>query len=243
MIQVSLGIDVEPDCPPYLASQYRGIEHGLPKLLDALEWLDVPVTCFCTGEVAQRHPDRVRDIVARRHELGSHGHTHRPFDTLSEREARQELRASCDALGGFGVRVTSFRAPNLRFPDRYLALLEEHAFRVDSSQAKYKLAYYRSRPATSLTRVPASMTSSVLRLPRAIRDPWLLRLASPVVLFVHPWEFVDLTRERLRLDCRFRTGEPAFRALREVVTLFRERPGGARFVRMHEFDPSTPLAA
>lgn len=243
MIQVSLGIDVEPDCPPYLASQYRGIVDGLPRLLDALGFLGVPVTCFCTGEVAERHPDCVRDIVARGHELGNHGHTHRPFDTLTEYEARQELRSSCSALRDFGVRVTSFRAPNLRFPDRFLPLLEEHDFRVDSSQAKYKLAYYRSRTPTTLKRVPASTTSSVLRLPPAIRDPWLLRLASPVVLFVHPWEFVDLTRERLRLDCRFRTGDPAFRALREVVTLFRERPGGARFVQMHEFHPAAPIAA
>ena len=85
------------------------------------------------------------------------------------------------------------------------------------------------------------MTSSVLRLPAAIRDPWLLRLASPVVLFVHPWEFVDLTRERLRLDCRFRTGDPALRALREVVALFRR--GGARFTRMHEFHTPASIAA
>jgi peptidoglycan/xylan/chitin deacetylase (PgdA/CDA1 family) len=233
MVDVSLGIDVEPDCPPYLATQYRGIEQGLPRLLDELDALDVPVTCFCTGEVAERHPGRVRDIVARGHELGSHGHSHRPFDTLRDGEAREEIRASSDVLRGFAAAVTSFRAPNLRFPDRYLPLLEEHGFRVDSSQAKYKVAYYRSRARTSLTRVPASMTSSVLRLPSVIRDPWLLSLASPVVLFVHPWEFVDLTRERLRLDCRFRTGDPALVALREVVTLFRGR--GARFARMRDF--------
>jgi hypothetical protein len=48
------------------------------------------------------------------------------------------------------------------------------------------------------------MTSSVLRLPAFVRDPWLAALRDPVVLFVHPWEFVDLTRERLRYDCRFR---------------------------------------
>jgi peptidoglycan-N-acetylglucosamine deacetylase len=144
-------------------------------------------------------------------------------------------------LRAFGAPVTSFRAPNLRFPDRYLPLLEAQGFTVDSSQAKYKLAYYRSRARTSLTRVPASMTASVLRLPRAIRDPWLLSLASPVVLFVHPWEFVDLTRERLRLDCRFRTGKPAIAALREVVSLFRDR--GARFARMREFDRAKRAAA
>ena len=241
MVDVSLGIDVEPDCPPYLATQYRGVERGLPRLLDALDVLGVPVTCFCTGEVAERHPARVRDIVARGHELGSHGHSHRPFDMLSPSEARHEIRTSADVLRAFGVPVTSFRAPNLRFPDRYLPILEEHGFRVDSSQAKYKMAYYMSRARTSLTRVPASMTSSVLRLPRAIRDPWLLSLASPVVLFVHPWEFVDLTRERLRLDCRFRTGDPALMALREVVALYRNR--GARFTRMQDFGRASRAAA
>lgn len=241
MVEVSLGIDVEPDCPPYLATQYRGIERGLPRLLDALDTIAVPVTCFCTGEVAERHPERVRDIVARGHELGSHGHSHRPFDTLTDEDAGAEIRASSDVLRAFGAPVTSFRAPNLRFPDRFLPLLEMHGFRVDSSQAKYKVAYYTSRARTALTRVPASMTSSVLRLPRAIRDPWLRSLASPVVLFVHPWEFVDLTRERLRLDCRFRTGDPALAALREVVRLFQER--GARFSKMQEFDRARRAAA
>jgi hypothetical protein len=76
------------------------------------------------------------------------------------------------------------------------------------------------------------MTSSVLRLPAVVRDPWLARLRDPVVLFVHPWEFVDLTRERLRLDCRFRTGDVALRCLRDVIASFRAR--GARFMTMRE---------
>ena len=143
-----------------------------------------------------------------------------------------EIARSTEVLRSFGAPVTSFRAPNLRLPDRYLPLLEEHGFTVDSSQAKYKRAYYTSRARPALTRVPASVTSSVLRLSPWIRNPWLLSLSSPVVLFVHPWEFVDLTRERLRLDCRFRTGDPALRAATDVISLFRKR--GATFVRMRE---------
>jgi hypothetical protein len=86
------------------------------------------------------------------------------------------------------------------------------------------------------------MTSSVLRLPRAIRDPWLLALRDPVVLFVHPWEFVDLTRERLRLDCRFRTGAVALQCLREVIQLFQRR--GDTLVTMRDLlPPPPPLAA
>jgi peptidoglycan-N-acetylglucosamine deacetylase len=232
MLDVSLGIDVESDCPPYLATQYRGVRDGLPRILDALDAAGVPTTCFCTGDVAERHPERVADLVRRGHELASHGHTHRPFDTLSFDEARAEIANAAVVLRGFGVPVTSFRAPNLRFPDRYLPLLEEQGFLVDSSHAKYKRAYYMSRARTTLTRVPASMTSSVLRLPRWLRDPWLAALSSPVVLFVHPWEFVDLTRERLRLDCRFRTGDPALRAVLDVVAFFRARD--ARFCTMND---------
>lgn len=232
MPEISLGIDVEPDCPPYLATQYRGVERGLPRILDVLDAEGVKVTCFCTGDVAERYPDRVRDLLARGHELGCHGHSHARFDRIDERRAREELSRSTDVLRAFGVPVTSFRAPNLRFPAAYLPLLEEFGFRVDSSQARYKAEYYRAWPRTTLTRIPASMTSSVLRLPAWLRDPWLLALSAPVVLFVHPWEFVDLTRERLRLDCRFRTGEPAVHDVKDVISLFRHR--GASFTRMDE---------
>lgn len=232
MLQVSLGIDVEPDCPPYLATQYRGVLDGLPRLLDALDAEGVPTTCFCTGDVAERFPERVSEIVRRGHELGCHGHTHRPFDTLTIDAAREEISRSTTVLRAFGAPVTSFRAPNLRFPNTYLGLLETAGFLVDSSQAKYKAAYYAAAARTSLVRIPASATSSVLRLPAWIRNPWLAALRSPVVLFVHPWEFVDLTRARLRLDCRFGTGEPALRDIRDVIGLFRAR--GASFLRMRD---------
>ena len=230
MRDISLGIDVEPDCPPYLATQYRGIEHGLPRLLDALGKAGVQATCFCTGEVAARYPERIRDIIARGHELGCHGHTHTRFDRMTRRQAHDEISRASDVLRSFGVPVTSFRAPNLRFPSEYLTLLEHAGYHVDSSQAKYKAEYYRRAAVTRLRRIPASTTSSVLRLASWIRDPWLLALSSPVILFVHPWEFVDLTHERLRLDCRFKTGEPALAAIAEVIALFRER--GAAFSRL-----------
>lgn len=228
MLEVSLGIDVEPDCPPYLATQYRGIEHGLPRALELLRAAGVPATCFTTGEVAERYPDAVRAIIAGGHELGCHGHTHRRFDRMNESEARMEIEASSRVLRGFGAPVTSFRAPNLQFPSRHFPILEANGYRRDSSQARYKAAYYTRRARSALRHIPASMTSSVLRLPAWIRDPWLLALSSPVVLFVHPWEFVDLTRERLRLDCRFGTGEHAASSLRSVIELYRRR--GARFV-------------
>jgi peptidoglycan/xylan/chitin deacetylase (PgdA/CDA1 family) len=232
MRTVCFTIDVEPDCPPYLATQYRGVTNGLPALLEVLGRHGTPATCFCTGDVAQRFPHAVEAMLSRGHELACHGQTHRRFDQIAADDAEWEVAESVRTLRAFGAPVTSFRAPNLRFPNRCLPILERHDFALDSSQARYKADYYRAPARTRLTRVPASMTSSVLRLPSWIRDPWLLSLRSPVVLFVHPWEFVDLRHERLRLDCRFGTGDAALRDVHEVLTLFGSR--GATFARMRD---------
>jgi peptidoglycan/xylan/chitin deacetylase (PgdA/CDA1 family) len=241
MRTVCFTIDIEPDCPPYLSTQYRGVTDGLPRLLGALKQRGVPATAFCTGEVALLHPQAVEAVLAHGHELGCHGHTHRRFDQIDRDAARWEIQESTRALRAFGASVTSFRAPNLRFPNAYLPLLEANAFELDSSQARYKADYYAGAGASRLTRIPASMTSSVLRLPSWIRDPWLLALRSPVVLFVHPWEFVDLRHEQLRLDCRFRTGDEALRCVNEVVTLFQS--AGARFVPMRDVATRAARAA
>ena len=229
--RVAVTVDFEPDCPPYLSSTFRGIEVGAPRLLELFAGAGVPATYFTTGEVAERYPDAVRALVSAGHELGCHGVTHTAFDRLDETAARWEIAHSARLLRTFAA-VDSFRAPYLRFPEPYVRLLEEHDFRLDSSLARYKRSFRAPRLPTSLARVPASVTSSVLRLPAAIRDPWLRSLRDPVVLFVHPWEFVDLTRERLRLDCRFRTGDVALRCLREVIDAYAAR--GATFVTMRE---------
>lgn len=232
MTRVAFTVDLEPDCPPFL-SGFRGVEHGLPALLELLAQLDVRATFFTTGEVAERFPQAIRRVVNDGHELACHGMTHRPFPTLDRATASWEISRSSEILRAF-AEVTSFRAPYLRFPPEYLPLLEENGFAVDSSHARYKLAYYRDRAATRLARIPASLTSSALRLPRVLRGAYVALLDDPVVLFVHPWEFVDLTRERLRWDCRVRTGDVALGCVRDVLEGYARR--GARFVSMREFD-------
>ena len=81
-------------------------------------------------------------------------------------------------------------------------------------------------------RVPASITSSTLRWPRMVLRPLLAQLSAPAVLFVHPWEFVDLRRTKLRYDCRFKTGDTALDCLREAIRFFKNRR--ARFGTLRE---------
>jgi len=227
---VCLTVDVETDCPPYLRSA-RGLDEGLERVLALFAEESIRATFFITGQVAVSHPGMIGKIVSLGHELGSHGLSHHAFDTMDLRTAAQEIHESMNILTGFSS-IRSFRAPYLRFPDSCLELLVDAGFSIDSSQARYKLSCYRKPMQTSLTRIPVSMTSSVLRLPGWICRPFLNALSSPVVLFVHPWEFVDLTQERLRLDCRFRTGIPAVGCLKSVILFFRAK--GARFVTIRQ---------
>jgi peptidoglycan/xylan/chitin deacetylase (PgdA/CDA1 family) len=232
---VAFTVDLEPDCPPYL-NGFRGIEQGAPALLDLLSREGVPATFFTTGDVARRYPATIKRVVRDGHELACHGMTHRAFTSLDPATARNEIEESARILRRFGP-VTSFRAPYLQFPSAYVEMLEQNAFTLDSSHAKYKLAYYRDRTRHRIARVPASVTSSVLRLPRIVRSAYLRALSSPIVLFVHPWEFVDLRRERLRLDCRFKTGGVALECVRDVLRSYKRR--GARYVRMDELREHT----
>ncbi len=236
MRQVCFTVDAEPDCPPYLWS-WRGMEEGAPWLLDTLDAEGISATFFTTGDAARTFPDFVERLLEDDHELGCHGMTHRAFPDLSPDEARQEIEDSARILRRSGI-VTSFRAPYLRFPDAYLGLLEDSGFRVDSSRGKYKPAHWRRTAPSSLTRISASVTSSWLRLPPSIRDPVLRGLQSPVVLFVHPWEFVDLRTASIPWDSRAGTGPRAKEALLEVIGGLKEE--GAQFVRMAELAPTRP---
>ena len=150
--------------------------------------------------------------------------------------AANELTASSEELRRFAP-VSSFRAPNLDFPTGYLPLLASLGYRCDSSIARYKPGSVGARPhaAQGVWRVPASIPPSLVRLPSLVRSAVLATIPDPAVLFFHPWEFVDVRHEPLPLDCRFRTGEPALRALRAAIRFYKAR--SVRFVTMGELIP------
>src|SRR3989338_6108592 len=234
-MKVCLTVDMEQDCPPFLNS-YRGVIDGTPALLSVLAEEKIPATFFTTGDVARRFPETVEKIVQEGHELGCHGDSHRRFDQMNREEAASEIDISTKTLRHF-YPVTSFRAPNLQFPAPYLSFLEKQGYALDSSEAKYKRREQDRAFRGSLHRVPASVTSSVLRLPKWFRYFYFRCLKEPVVLFVHPWEFVDWQRSSLRLDCRFRTGAKALECLSENIHFFKRR--WCQFVRLQELTSST----
>ena len=138
--------------------------------------------------------------------------------------------------------VTSFRAPNLVFPDAYLRLLADAGFTLDSSQARYKAAWWRrnQRAESPLQRIPASATSSVLRLPRPLRETSAPRarragraggaLRAPVGVRRSP-----AYESATRLPLPPPAGASGVRAVLRFLT-----GRGARFVTMRELAAARP---
>jgi peptidoglycan/xylan/chitin deacetylase (PgdA/CDA1 family) len=108
-----------------------GLLRGLPRLLDILD--QHAATFYVPGVTALRHPEAIRAIVDRGHELGHHGHTHRRPDTLTDVEARDEIEAGLEALTRFGPRPLGYRAPGWELTPATLDLLVEYGFGYDSS--------------------------------------------------------------------------------------------------------------
>ena len=230
-MKVAITFDVEHDCPHYLTTT-RGMEEGLPRLLDLMAEKRIRATFFFTAEMAKRFPELAKRVVDEGHELGSHNYNHERLDKLSFEEGKRAIAKSLEVLREFD-EVLSFRAPNLQFPNEYYRVLEENGILVDSSKATYK--GYRSgvRFFGNVLEVPASTTSSVIRLPWGIQKFIHSHLKEPRVYFAHPWEFVPMQKERIRFDCKFNTGDKAVELLGRLIDHYKSR--GARFYTMREF--------
>ena len=228
---VTISFDVEHDCPPYL-STVRGMKEGLPAILELLAEKRIKATFFFTAEMAKRFPELVRRVVDEGHELGSHNYSHERLDKLGFDEGKKIIEKSLNVLRQYG-EVVSFRAPNLQFPDYYYRVLEANGVLVDSSKATYKGYREGVRFFGNVLEVPASVTSSVIRLPWRIQRIIHGRLSEPRVYFAHPWEFVPMQGERIRWDCRFNTGGKALELLSRLIDHYKRQ--NAQFLLMREY--------
>ena len=111
-----------------------GLRRGLPRVLAVLAEFEVRASFYVPGNVAVRHPDEVRGVVAAGHELGHHGHRHLAPARLSAAEQLAELRDGRAALEQVaGPVVHGYRAPEWELAPITLAALAREGFSHDSS--------------------------------------------------------------------------------------------------------------
>ncbi len=106
-----------------------------PGLLDLLDRHGVPATFFMIGEKAERHPDVVRAVLARGHEICNHSQRHDPFLMLkSGGVLRREIAGAQAAFARFGVVPVAFRPPvGITNSRLWRVLLENGMFCVNYS--------------------------------------------------------------------------------------------------------------
>ena len=119
--------------PGPLSQGTYGAKVAVPLVLDLLERVGVRATFFIPGRVAERHPGRVEEIVARGHEIGHHGYTHTSPTSLSPDEEERELLKGREILESFGAEVRGYRSPSWDLSPSTLGLLERHGFAYSSN--------------------------------------------------------------------------------------------------------------
>lgn len=91
---------------------HPGVAAETACLLDLLQELQVKATCFVVGRLGLEQPQVVRDILARGHEVASHGFDHIRIQRLTPQGFAADLRKSLLVLQNItGEPVVGFRAP------------------------------------------------------------------------------------------------------------------------------------
>jgi peptidoglycan-N-acetylglucosamine deacetylase len=128
-------LDLEDHHPwPNPSPRYPGITY---KILDFLSDREVKGTFFVLGELAERHPEIIRSIHERGHEIGFHTYAHVPLTKENPERFRDQTQRSKAFLEDLtGTEVIGFRAPIFSLtPETLWALpiLEDLGFRYTSS--------------------------------------------------------------------------------------------------------------
>jgi peptidoglycan/xylan/chitin deacetylase (PgdA/CDA1 family) len=140
------------DRPSLLSQGTYGGKVAVPLILDVLGRRGVTGTFFVVGRVAERYPDRVRDIVAAGHELAHHGYTHNSPAGMSAEDEEDELVRAREVLESFGPRVVGYRSPSWEFSASTLELLSKHGFEYSSNFMDDLRPYVH--PDTSVVELP-----------------------------------------------------------------------------------------
>lgn len=188
-------------------------------VLDVLDRAATRATFFVLGTVAETYPELVREVAARGHEIGTHGHGHRRLHDIGRAAFVEDLARSLDAIErACGVRARGHRAPEFSVTARApwaFDVLAEAGLTYDSSVFPIRHRRYgipgapivpyrveaHGRQITEFplatfslgtTRIPAAGGGYLRLFPFRIIDGAVRQAESagrPAILYVHPYEF------------------------------------------------------
>lgn len=202
-------------------AQESRVEQATGLCLDLLDRHRVKATFFVLGWTAERHPDVVREIRRRGHEVGCHSYGHPVIFRMTREEFRADCQRALEVLAACGVdRVQGYRAPSFSItpPVRhYLEVLQDLGFVYDSSIFPVRHPRYGQPRAPRRPFRLGDERNSLLEIPmptwRFLGQnvpysgggylrllPWpafkalrglARRQKVPCITYLHPWELDD----------------------------------------------------
>lgn len=218
-------------------------------LLDLYDIHDIRSTFFVVSDIAERHPTLIARIADTGHEIGSHTYRHVHLSEISPAERREELTTSRETLERVtNTSITGFRAPSFDTPSEHFTALDAAGYEYDSSIAPcrsipgwYGGEHTSQRPSSASRFVedaPAAITELPVAVMPGLRLPltgtWLrffgvrytilgmkllARRGIAPILYIHPWELVDLPDvEGVPRRVYWRTGEWMRNAVETILS-------------------------
>ena len=113
------------------------VDFNTERILDLLDELELKATFFVLGWVAEHHPEIVKRIQSKGHEIASHSYWHHNARLLSPEDFEKDLVMSLSQLSDIsGEQITTYRAPgfSLRLKDSWaFEIMAANGIKVDSS--------------------------------------------------------------------------------------------------------------
>ena len=224
----ALGIDVEEwFCVSNFAGAIRRedwpalesrIEMQVGQILAILDRHQVRATFFLLGWVAEQHPDMVRTMVSRGHEIATHGYSHELVFNMEPALFHEDISRSLNLLREIsGVECRGYRAPSfsirrdmswaweilanlgIEYDSSIFPVVHDRYGEPDAPRAPFQIAAGNR----SLWEVPLSTVrlagrnlpvagGGYLRLFPYFLTRWAIRRINrekiPAIVYFHPWE-------------------------------------------------------
>jgi polysaccharide deacetylase family protein (PEP-CTERM system associated) len=216
-------------------SEWSGFEDRIAssgtRLLDLFDGAGVKATFFVLGHLAERHPDLVREVARRGHEVATHGWSHTMIYHMTPSSFHDELKRSIELLEDLAGRpVRGHRAPYFSITERSLWAFDVMArLGIAYDSSVFPVAGYRYG-IPSAPRWPYAVRAAGRELMEFPITVWRLagqnlpvaggayfrmfpylvtasafrainRGGHPVTFYLHPWE-IDPKHPRIRLPRR-----------------------------------------
>jgi len=226
---------------------------GVWFVADLLERHGIRGTFFILGEIGEEDPELVAELADRGHEIASHGYSksHPDLRECSDDRVSKELTKSKSILEDIiGDSIEGFRAPAFSMDDSVMREVATAEYHYDSSVVPgIPISGFYGTPGAPLGSFASEEwfgTEGVTEFPVAVEPrfrlplsgAWMrllgrkytlwgtkrhLRQNGTTVIYIHPWELVDLPRyDVIPKRVYWRTGQYTRETLEQLVSAHSE---------------------